>query len=294
MLEMEVDRKYSDIMEKAFYNTVLAGMQEDGKKFFYVNPLEVIPGIAGVAKTHKHDLPQRPTWYACACCPPNVSRLITSLGKYAYGENNNTIYCHLFAAGTVNFKNGAKIKCSTDYPYDFSIEYTIESAKENMSLAIRIPSWSKEWKIKKNGNEVGSEKIKIELGYAYIPIVKDDKIIIELYSKPYIVYPSAKIPDLSGQIAVCRGPLVYCAEGIDNKTEITGLFISNKPGDFKIGKLDNGIVTITVPGVRQENSEDDLYLYEEPKFTNENIIMRPYYSWGNRGLTQMKVWFPYK
>ena len=91
--------KFSDVMEKAFYNTVLAGMQEDGKRFFYVNPLEVIPGIAGVAKTHTHDLPQRPTWYACACCPPNVSRLITSFGKYAYGENKNTVFCHLFAAG---------------------------------------------------------------------------------------------------------------------------------------------------------------------------------------------------
>ena len=88
MLEMYPDREYSDVMERAFYNTVLAGMQEDGKRFFYVNPLEVIPGIAGVAKTHKHDLPERPTWYACACCPPNVSRLISSFGKYAYGEND--------------------------------------------------------------------------------------------------------------------------------------------------------------------------------------------------------------
>ena len=110
MLEMEINRKYSDVMEKAFYNTVLAGMKEDEKRFFYVNPLEVIPGIAGVAKTHLHDLPERPTWYACACCPPNVSRLITSFGKYAYGENENTAFCHLFAAGIVNFENGVKIK----------------------------------------------------------------------------------------------------------------------------------------------------------------------------------------
>ena len=291
MLEMEVNRKYSDVMERAFYNTVLAGMQEDGKKFFYVNPLEVIPGIAGVAKTHKHDLPQRPTWYACACCPPNVSRLITSFGKYAYGENKNTIFCHLFAAGTVICENGAKIKCITDYPYDFSIEYDIESAKDNMYIAIRIPSWSKDWKITKNGNEVGAHKLKIESGYTYIPISKGDKLIIKFDSNPYIVYPSSKIPDLSGQIAVCRGPLVYCAEGVDNKKEITGLFISKNAGDIKIEKLDNGIVTLIVPGVRQIETEE-LYLDEEPILFNENIIMRPYYSWGNRGLTQMKVWFP--
>ena len=291
MLEIEVNRKYSDVMEKAFYNTVLAGMQEDGKRFFYVNPLEVIPGIAGVAKTHTHDLPQRPTWYACACCPPNVSRLITSFGKYAYGENKNTVFCHLFAAGKVNFENGTKIYCKTDYPYGFSIEYNIESAPENTSLSVRIPSWSKDYKIIKNEKEIGAHKLKIECGYIYIPISKEDKIIIELDSNPYIVYPSSKIPDLSGQIAVCRGPLVYCAEGIDNKDEITGLHISKNPGDIKVSKLENGIVTLIVPGSRQEDS-DDLYLDEEPNFMNEKIVMRPYYSWGNRGITQMKIWFP--
>ena len=292
MLEMEINRKYSDIMEKAFYNTVLAGMQDDGKRFFYVNPLEVIPGIAGVAKTHTHDLPQRPTWYACACCPPNVSRLITSFGKYAYGENKNTVFCHLFAAGTVTFENGVKIKCDTNYPYEFTIDYTIENTPDNIYLAVRIPSWSKDYKIIKNNNEVSAHKLKIEWGYIYIPISKDDKITFELDSNPYFVYPSPKIPDLSGQIAVCRGPLVYCAEGIDNKEEITGLFIKKNPGNIKTKELENGIVTLIVPGARQEKT-DDLYLESEPNLINENIIMRPYYSWGNRGLTQMKIWFPY-
>ena len=292
MLEMEINRKYSDIMEKAFYNAVLAGMQDDGKRFFYVNPLEVIPGIAGVAKTHTHDLPQRPTWYACACCPPNVSRLITSFGKYAYGENKDTVFCHLFAAGTVTFENGVKIKCNTMYPYDFSINYTIENTPDNMCLAVRIPAWSKDYKIIKNNEEVFAHKFKIESGYIYIPILKEDKITIELDSYPYFVFPSPKIPDLSGQIAICRGPLVYCAEGIDNKTEITGLFIKKNSGIIKIKELENGITTLIVRGARQENTED-LYLDEEPKLIEEDIIMRPYYSWGNRGLTQMKIWFPY-
>ena len=98
MLENEVKGEYADVMERAFYNTVLAGMQLDGKRFFYVNPLEVIPGISGIAQTHKHDLPQRPGWYACACCPPNAARLISSFGKYAYGESADTVYCHLYAA----------------------------------------------------------------------------------------------------------------------------------------------------------------------------------------------------
>ena len=92
--------RYGDVMEQAFYNTVLAGMQLDGKRFFYVNPLEVLPGISGVVATHLHDKPLRPSWYACACCPPNIARLITSIGKYAYSSNQTTNYCHLYADGS--------------------------------------------------------------------------------------------------------------------------------------------------------------------------------------------------
>ncbi len=86
MLENEIKGEYADIMKRAFYNTVLAGMQLDGKRFFYVNPLEINIGISQKACTQTHVLPLRPSWYACACCPPNVVRLISSIGKYAYGE----------------------------------------------------------------------------------------------------------------------------------------------------------------------------------------------------------------
>ena len=86
MLKNDIDGRYGDICERAFYNGVLAGMALDGKSFFYVNPLEVIPGISGKAQNYRHDLPQRPKWYACACCPPNVARLVSSFGRYAYGE----------------------------------------------------------------------------------------------------------------------------------------------------------------------------------------------------------------
>ena len=86
MLELQPQGKYADIMEKELYNGILSGMQHDGSRFFYVNPLEVVPGVSGELYGYRHDLPQRPEWYACACCPPNVSRLIASLGKYVWGE----------------------------------------------------------------------------------------------------------------------------------------------------------------------------------------------------------------
>lgn len=126
MLENGVKGEYGDVMERAFYNTVLAGMQLDGKRFFYVNPLEVTPGISGISPVCRHDLPERPKWYACACCPPNVARLIASLGKYSYGESDDTAYCHLFAAGEVCFRNGIRFRCETEYPYDFTVTYHIQ------------------------------------------------------------------------------------------------------------------------------------------------------------------------
>ena len=153
MLENEVKGTYGDVMERAFYNTVLAGMQLDGRRFFYVNPLEVVPGIAGEAVTHKHVIPQRPTWYACACCPPNVARLITSIGKYAYGENGNTAYCHLYVAGDTKFENGLELNCVTEYPYAFTIRYEIR--KGGKELAVRVPGWSSSVTVRR-GTDAGS------------------------------------------------------------------------------------------------------------------------------------------
>lgn len=291
MLEMEINSEYADVMERAFYNTVLGGMQLDGKRFFYVNPLEIIPGIAGTAQTHKHDLPQRPTWYACACCPPNVARLISSFGKYAYGENSQTSYCHLFAAGTINFANGTTIKCKTEYPYGYTITYSIEKANKNAQLAIRIPGWSKKRSLEKVSGKT-SEKINPEIknGYAYIDIQSGDEFTLTLDSNPYFVYPSPKIPDLSGQVALCRGPFVYCAEGVDNKEDVLSLSIdvSKNPTELKKDFSD-----LNVSGWREKESED-LYTTKLPEKVTENIKMVPYYTWGNRGINQMKIWFPYR
>ena len=289
MLEMEVKGEYSDIMEKAFYNTVLAGMQADGKKFFYVNPLEVIPGIAGIAPTHRHDLPQRPSWYACACCPPNVARLISSFGKYAYGENKDTVFCHLYASGKISFENGSRIQCTSKYPYGFTVKYTVEKAAKNMKLAIRMPDWSKNTIILKNNLPwLINNQDKVKKGYVYIPVEEGDTILMRLDRSPYFVYPSSRIPDLSGQVAVCRGPLVYCAEGQDNKEDILGLSINSRrkpmPGP------DNSLI---VKGFLAEQREE-LYSSKKPEESMVNIKMVPYYTWGNRGLNQMKIWFPCK
>lgn len=288
MLENEVRGEYADVMEQAFYNTVLAGMQLDGKKFFYVNPLEVIPGISGVSPTHRHDLTQRPDWYACACCPPNAARLISSLGKYAYGENGDTAFCHLFAAGTVQFDNGMGLVCETEYPYDFHVKYKISGSGQ---LAVRIPHWSKDFTLKMNE---AAHFAAPKDGYVYLSVSDGDEVVLALDDSPRFVYASTKIPGLTGTAALCRGPLVYCFEGVDNGGDVLSLRLdTNKEINVRKYEPDilGGTVKLSVGAVRISQT-DSLYSAEKPVYIPCNAVAVPYYTWGNRGENQMRVWIP--
>ncbi|MDD2972393.1 MAG: glycoside hydrolase family 127 protein [Lachnospiraceae bacterium] len=303
MLEQEVDSRYSDIMERAFYNTVLAGMQLDGKKFFYVNPLEVIPGISGVAVTHKHDLPQRPTWYACACCPPNVARLISSFGSYAYGENDTTAYCHLFAEGDVSFRNGVHLTCTTAYPYDLTVTYQIKAMGDGKALAIHIPGWSRHTTIQRNGKPVSCDNrsitddasCEIRKGYAYFTgLVEGDSIAITLDDRVSRIYASAKVAADSGCVALQRGPLLYCIEGTDNDGEILSLSLPEQT-DFTVVSCPDdvlgNVMVLKGIGLRTEPIAG-LYTTQRPAKRETQLTAIPYFTWGNRGLTQMRVWIP--
>ncbi len=287
MLENNLCGKYADIMERSFYNTVLAGMQLDGKRFFYVNPLECVPGISGEAPTHKHVLPERPEWYACACCPPNAARLITSFGKYAYGENEDTAFCHLFASGKVRLKNGIAFTCMTEYPYGFTVKYEIENGGK---LAVRIPGWSGKYSVIVN-NEKQAD-IQLRSGYVYLDVEQGDKIEIILDETPYYVYASSKVPALTGKTAVCRGPLVYCFEGADNEGDVLSLSLvrgSQLKADKYDGNLLGGTVKIIADAVRVKQLET-LYSAVPPEKTLCKAVSVPYYTWGNRGVNQMRVW----
>lgn len=285
MLEKEVKGEYADIMELAFYNTVLAGMQLDGKRFFYVNPLEVDPGISGKACTHSHVLPSRPGWYACACCPPNVARTIGSIGKYAYGESKDTAYCHMFASGSVSFANGITLQCTTDYPYDMKVKYTVRGSGR---LAVRIPKWSKSHTLILNGSEIAAVP---ENGYVYIEIKDKAEIELLLDGTPRFIRASCKVPRLTGMTALMRGPLVYCFEGADNgSVRELRLDRSTAPtvSDF-IPDLLGGTVKLTVKASRISDCED-IYTTELEEYKPCDAVAVPYYTWGNRGENEMRVW----
>ncbi len=285
----EVKGDYADVMERAFYNSVLAGMSLDGKSFFYVNPLESVPGISGEAVTHRHALTRRPTWYTCACCPPNVARFVTSLGKFAYGENNSTAFCHLYCQGEAVFKNGVRLRCQTQYPFEGRVTFKfIKGGK----FALRIPSYSESFSLTLCGEKCLPE---MKDGYAYIEVKDGDELQLELDFDVKIINPSVKIPELSGKAALMRGPLVYCFEGEDNGGEVLSLRLKKKSTAAVKRSTDavlKGAPVIEVEAYKVIDADGELYTLKEPGLMPFKATAVPYFMWANRGEGEMRVWLP--
>ena len=286
MLEGRVDAAYADIMELAFYNTVLAGMARDGKSFYYVNPLESIRGIAGIAPTQRHCIPQRPSWYACACCPPNIARTIMSFGKYAYGESGDTAFCHLYAAGEVSLENGISFSCETAYPFGDTVTYRI---RKGGRIAVRIPRWSRQTALTLNGQPADAE---IRDGYAYTAVSEGDVLAVKLDMHPRTVYPSARIPALSGEVCIMRGALVYCFESLDNGGDVLGLSLTGGCITECEAEGLKGVTALYVLDVRRQSSAE-LYSDAPPKQEKYTATAIPYFCRANRGETDMRVYLPY-
>lgn len=309
MLQVKKDSHYADEMERALYNTVLAGMQLDGKRFFYVNPLEVIPGITGEAPTHHHVLAQRPKWFGCACCPPNVARTLTSVAEYAWSETEDTVYSHLYVGGELDLteSKGTKISVTTGYPYDETVTYRM-SVKEKptaaFTLAIRLPGWCHKLSVKVNDSVVctktpenGFETADVILDNGYVYITREfkdgDTVVFCMSMCGERIYSNPAVAANNGRVALRRGPLIYCAEGVDNEGDVLGLFVTN--GEIITEEyqpqLLSGVRLLKVPGVRMKRTEE-LYLSEKPQAEPVTITAIPYYAWGNRGLNEMRVWMP--
>lgn len=294
LLRLEKNGEYGNVMERALYNCVLASMQLDGTKFLYVNPLEILPGISGVAKTHHHTLPQRPKWFTCACCPPNAARLLTSIAEYAWMIEERTVYSNLFIGGTLDLRDlfGGSITLETGYPYDGALQYRFDADME-LTLAVRIPDWSTQTEILLNSKAAAYE---IRDGFAYIhaAFAKGDVLSVTLDFSVKRIYTNANVSDNSGKTAIQRGPIVYCAEGADNNGAVLDLRI-RKGGAISAGEAQNdvlrGIIPLVAEGTRIAQS-DMLYSYSAPETVSCDITLIPYYAWGNRDLHQMRVWIP--
>ena len=297
MLEAEPDGKYADIMERELYNGTISGIQLDGKQYFYVNPLEVNPDISGKIFGYKHVLPNRPGWYACACCPPNLVRMVTALGSFAWSESDTTIFSHLFIGQKADLEK-AEITVESKYPWKGEISYQIiPKTQSDFTLAIHIPAYveSEEAKlcVKLNGEKM-EIKDSMEKGYLYLTRNWKSGDIVEIcFDMPVRkVFANQKVRADAGCVALMRGPVVYCFEGIDNGENIQALRLPKEMQAeaylCKEGIL-QGNVLLKIDGYRMVSSEE-LYSEERPRKESTTLTAIPYYAWANRGESQMRVW----
>lgn len=304
MVQMSHDARYTDVLEQALYNNVLAGIQLDGTRFLYANPLEVDPEYAGKIPAVQFVRAVRPKWYPCACCPPNAARLLASLNRYAWhlaAEKKKILYADLFMGGIYQDSSFA-IHVKTDYPFSGVVQYTIERMEEDGVLAIRQPYWSRRTDVLVNGEKKHIQQVK---GYLHLENLKaGDSVEIHLDMTAHLVYANTKVTADFCKCAIMRGPLVYCMEDTDNEGNINTLVVDANAGTTDIvekeyfdRRLLRELPLLQIPAYRIKNAESDgehtLYSSCRPVRESATITALPYYAWGNRGKGRMKVWIPY-
>lgn len=298
MLKHDPDSIYADVMERVLYNGVLSGISLDGKRYFYVNPLEVWPDEAKCRVDLQHVKTKRVPWYGCACCPPNIARMISSIGQYIYCNSDNEIYVHLYIGSKTEIDlNGQKIILNQEnnYPWDGGVVFTIVSdIKSEFTLALRIPDWCKNPSVKVNGEPIYINSC-ITKGYAKITRSWSMNDIIELQLPMEVVRIQSHpcVRENSGKVALQRGPLVYCMEEVDNGANLSDISLSaDAKFQAKFNKdLHGGIIVIEGEGLRNDiSSWNSLYKEFEPKKKAIKITSVPYSYWGNRNAGEMLVW----
>lgn len=300
MFHLEPKAEYIDIMERALYNGVLSGISEDGKEFFYVNPLEVNPEVCEKRHDHNHVKVSRQRWFGCACCPPNLVRLLASIGQYIYSQGSgDQVYINLYNDSTVNFQiddEDIVLKQKTNYPWDGDIQITIDTQeKVDFTLALRIPGWCREARLKINGEIVDTADL-IQNGYIYIrrSWAKGDKINLILNMPVEKVYTHPEVRENTGKVVIQKGPVVYCLEEVDNGSNLNGIYLpvnTELTAEYKTDLL-GGINVISGEGFRVDEStwSDVLYSTEGYHYSPIKITVIPYYAWGNRERGEMLVW----
>ncbi len=293
MLEIKPKGEYGDILEKVLYNGILSGMQLDGKRYFYVNPLEVVPGLSGKQPEYKHVLPVRPKWYGCACCPPNLTRLVASLGQFIYGENEDTVFAHLYVGSEAKLSTagGVTVTCTSGLPFDGHVRFTVNPANNSAQFrfALRIPYWTDRYTVTVNGKPVNAV---LTDGYAYInESWQPGDVIDVIFDMPVRrVYANAAVREDIGLVSLIRGPIVYCLEQVDNGAELHTLVLPrNAPVDAVHESLPIGKLTILKANGYKLTSSNALYSFTPPEKTPFPLTFIPYYAWANREEGGMRV-----
>ncbi|WP_220036917.1 glycoside hydrolase family 127 protein [Paenibacillus sambharensis] len=300
MLKLEPDSRYADVMERALYNTVLGSMSRDGKHFFYVNPLEVWPKACGVNHVYDHVKTVRQGWFGCACCPPNVARLLASLGQYIYMTNDSTVYTHLYIGGEADLMvgdNRITLKQHSELPWQGNVQLGIRTDAEKgamFTLALRVPSWCTSMHILINGVPYMAD---IDNGYALIrrTWMDGDRIDLSIPMEVLRLKGHPLLRETGGKVAIQRGPLIYCLEETDNGEHLHRLYVGSFQAAETVFEQNvlGGVQVIRMEASRlsDENWNGELYASNvNSLFEPATATFIPYYAWANRGEGEMAVW----
>jgi len=287
------ESKYADVLERVMYNGLISGVSLDGMAFFYQNPLE----FNGKTKLYQGQVVRAP-WFEVSCCPPNICRFLPSVPGYVYAVKEDTLFVNLFIGGRADVEiDGvtASLKQETRYPWDGAVKIAVDPERQKIfTLAVRIPGWARNepvpsdlYRFADTSAAVPSLKvngraadIELKKGYALIRRAwsKGDTVELDLPMpvRRVIAHPSVQAD--AGRMALQRGPLVYCAEGIDNGGTAISLVIPEKAAfapEFRADLL-KGVVVL------------------KGKAAGRDVTLIPYYAWANRGPGEMQVWFKQK
>lgn len=283
LFKNEQNSKYADVIERILYNGMMSGLSLSGDKFFYENPLEinVVNRYKNIA-THdfeRYPITQRVKVFSVSCCPPNINRVLSSVEKYVYYVKGDVCYVNQYCSS--QFKNDtAEILQETNYPVSGKIKI---KAKGLSKIALRIPAWCDKFEI--NADYV------VKNGYAFIENPEEIELLLDITPKLYSA--NAEVSCCSNKAALMLGPVLYCAEGVDNGVNLHRLYL-NKKLNFKTEYNDEyKLNTIELDGYLRSSS-DSLYETLNENFEERKIKMIPYNSFANRGESDMIVWMNYR
>ena len=283
---LDRDSKYADTVERIIYNGFLSGLSLDGKAFFYVNSHEIDLENRKISRAEWKPITERVEVFGCSCCPPNVTRFISSIGDFLYSYDESAVYVDQYMESSADF-DGFRIEQETNYPFDGNVKIKLSGGDKR--IALRIPSWCGRYAVKLNGNAVDPERVK---GYAALDVHDGDEIELDLELTVRHIKADSRVRHVRGCAAVTYGPFVMCMEGVDNgkglgNVKLTGL-------DCRVGFDEAlGLPTIIHPAVR-ETGEGLYYDVGSEKIERFDAKLIPYFAFANRGETDMRIWVELK
>ena len=294
------DASYYDTVERALYNTVLAGVSAEGDRYFYVNPLEVWPDNCRDYTSMAHVKPVRQPWFEVACCPANIARTLASLGQYIYAQDEKNLYINLLIGSEyettlrdthLRVKLENELLTGGNLTLDISSEGTLGAM-----LRVRIPGWLENPGITLNGQTIHPA---VENGYAVLAVGSpgSHRFVLTGEIRVHTLAADLRVQADVGKTALQRGPFVYCVEQCDNGENLAALRIRTKPEKIAVlpekEDLPGKIPVLAVPGeriVRTQASEGALYADSCLEAEPTQVLARPYALWGNRKSGEMRVW----